>query len=432
MKTVEPTADKPVISKGYRYYALFVLTLVFTSSHVDRQIIGILLEPIKNDLGASDTQMGFLIGLTFALFYATLGMPIAMWADRGNRRNIITLAITIWSGMTVACGYAATFAQLALARIGVGVGEAGSNPPSHSMISDLFPQSERSTAMAIFAVGINIGLLIAYIGGGWISENWGWRVAFIAVGLPGLAIALLVRFTLIEPPRGAAEESQDINIEAPGFWVVAHNIWRTPSLRHVIFAGSLSAFVGYGLVLWIPAFFVRSHGLSQTEVGLTLALLIGVVGGFGTFSAGLLADFMAKRDPRWNTGVIAIAKIILVPFGVMAFLATEYIDTVLLYLVPAFFGGFYLGPGFSIIQSLSPVRMRAVTAAINLFVVNLIGLGFGPQLVGILSDYFSRDYGQESLRYALAVFICVNLWAAVHYLLSMRTLKADLEAVHSK
>ncbi len=424
--------NSPEISKGYRYYALFVLTLVFTSSHVDRQIIGILLEPIKSDLGASDTQMGFLVGLTFALFYATLGMPIAMWADRGNRRNIITLAITIWSAMTVACGYAANFFQLALARIGVGVGEAGSNPPSHSMISDLFPQSERSTAMAIFAVGINIGLLIAYIGGGWMSEHWGWRTAFIVVGLPGLAIALLVRLTLIEPPRGAAESQANINTEAPGFWTVAANIWQTPSLRHIIFAGSLSAFVGYGLVLWIPAFYVRSHGLSQTDVGLTLALLIGIVGGIGTFCAGLLADFMAKKDPRWNTGVIALAKIILVPFGVASFLAAEYTHAVMLYLIPAFLGGFYLGPGFSIIQSLSPVRMRAVTAAINLFIANLIGLGFGPQLVGILSDVFSADYGQESLRYALALFVCINLWAALHYLLSMRTLSADLAAAQTR
>ena len=180
----------------YRWYALGVLVLVFTSSHVDRQIMGILLQPIKNDLGASDTQMGFLIGLTFALFYATLGMPIAMLADRSNRRNIITIAITVWSAMTVACGYAQNFLHLSLMRIGVGIGEAGSSPPSHSMISDMFELKQRGTAMGIYALGVNLGLLIAYLGGGWMSEHWGWRMTFVAVGLPGLLLALLVRFTL--------------------------------------------------------------------------------------------------------------------------------------------------------------------------------------------------------------------------------------------
>ena len=195
-----------------RWYALAVLVLVFTSSHVDRQIMGILLEPIKNDLGASDTQMGFLIGLTFALFYATLGMPIAMLADRGNRRNIITWAVTIWSFMTVLCGFAQSFAQLALARIGVGIGEAGSSPPSHSMISDMFPLKERGTAMGIYAMGVNIGLLIAYLAGGWLSENYGWRTTFIIVGVPGLLIALIVRFTVSEPIRGASDNTKSVAV----------------------------------------------------------------------------------------------------------------------------------------------------------------------------------------------------------------------------
>ncbi|MDH5738565.1 MAG: MFS transporter, partial [Gammaproteobacteria bacterium] len=236
--TIEGTLNAP-FSTRYRYYALFVLTLVFTSSHVDRQIIGILLQPIKQDLGASDTQMGFLIGITFAIFYATLGMPIAMLADRTNRRNLIAWSITIWSGMTVICGYATSFTQLALARIGVGIGEAGSNPPSHSMISDLFPVHQRSTALAIFAVGINIGLLIAYLGGGWMSQHWGWREAFIVVGAPGLLIALLVRFTLKEPQRGASERSRVVSEHAPPFKTVLARVWRTPALKLTILAGSL-------------------------------------------------------------------------------------------------------------------------------------------------------------------------------------------------
>ena len=210
--------DTLMQSSWYRWYALGILVLVYCSSHVDRQIMGILLEPIKLELGASDTQMGFLIGLTFAIFYATLGMPIAMLADRTNRRNIIALATTIWSGMTVVCAFVGSYAQLAMARIGVGIGEAGSSPPSHSMISDLFPQAERATAMGIFAMGINLGLLIAYLGGGWMSEHWGWRTTFIVVGLPGIIIALLVRFTLIEPPE-ARLKRLSTTVPRPRVWV---------------------------------------------------------------------------------------------------------------------------------------------------------------------------------------------------------------------
>lgn len=410
----------------HRWYALAVLVLVFTSSHVDRQIMGILLEPIKNDLGASDTQMGFLIGLTFALFYATLGMPIAMLADRGNRRNIITWAITIWSFMTVACGYAQSFAQLALARIGVGIGEAGSSPPSHSMISDMFPVKERGTAMGIYAMGVNIGLLIAYLAGGWMSENFGWRTTFIVVGAPGLLIALIVRFTVKEPVRGASDNLKTV-AAAPPFREVANYMWSTPATRHVVFGSALAGFVGYGMVLWLPAFFVRSHGLSQTEVGFTLALMSGVVGGTGTFIAGKLADVLGRRDPRWFTWVVAIAKLGLVPFIVMFFLMGDFTSALVIYLVPAFFGGFYLAPTFAMVQSLVKPQMRAVAAAICLFLLNIIGLGLGPQGVGILSDFLSDEYGKESLRYSLMIFSTVNIWCAFHYFMAGRTLADDIK-----
>ena len=409
----------------YRWYALFILLMVYTSSHVDRQIMGILLEPIKMELNASDTQMGFLVGLTFAIFYATLGIPIAMLADRSNRRNIIAIATAIWSGMTAVCSLVGSYSQLALARIGVGIGEAGSSPPSHSMISDLFPQSERGTAMGVFAIGVNLGLLIAYLGGGWMSEHWGWRTTFIVVGLPGLLIALLVRFTLVEPPRGGTETVQQPVAKAPGFKEVARTMWRTPAARHVVFGSALAGFVGYGMTLWLPAFFVRSHGLSQTETGMTLALMSGIVGGLGTFSAGRLADYLGKRDPRWLAWVVAVGKGGLVPFLVAFFLIMDLKSALLMYLIPAFFGGFYLAPTFAMIQQLVPVQMRAVAAAICLFLLNIIGMGFGPQGVGILSDYLSADYGKESLRYSLMVFSLINVWCAFHYFLGARTLIED-------
>ena len=257
----------------YRWYALFILLMVYTSSHVDRQIMGILLEPIKMELNASDTQMGFLVGLTFAIFYATLGIPIAMLADRSNRRNIIAIATAIWSGMTAVCALVGSYSQLALARIGL-VLVKQVRVRHHSMISDLFPQSERGTAMGVFAIGVNLGLLIAYLGGGWMSEHWGWRTTFIVVGLPGLLIALLVRFTLVEPPRGGTET---VKQPWPGL-----RKWR----NHVANAGCKARGIRVGArwVCWLwddalaTCVFVRSHGLSQTETGMTLALMSGIVG----------------------------------------------------------------------------------------------------------------------------------------------------------
>jgi len=422
----ERLAEKP----WYKWYALGVLTLVYTSSHVDRQIMAILLEPIKADLGANDTQMGFLVGLTFALFYATLGMPIAMLADRANRRNIVTASVVIWSGMTALCGYAGTFMQLALARIGVGVGEAGSSPPSHSLISDMFPVATRGTAMGIFALGVNFGLLIAYLGGGLLSENFGWRATFVMVGLPGLLIAALLYFTTIEPVRGAMEAKAPARSgDAPAFLAVWRHLWTVSSTRHLTIGAALAGFTGYGFTLWMPTFLMRSHGLSPTEVGLVLALMTGIVGGLGTFTAGRMADVLARRDERWRAWLVGAAKAGYVPFLVAFFMVDDLTLALVLYVVPAFFGGFYLAPTFALIQNLVSVRMRALASSIVLFILNIIGMGFGPQLVGILSDLFAPAYGQESLRMALLVLAFLNLWCGYHYYRAGKTLREDQAAV---
>ena len=408
--------DRLAAKPWYKWYALGVLTLVYTSSHVDRQIMAILLQPIKLELDASDTQMGFLVGLTFAVFYATLGMPIAMLADRTNRRNIITASVTIWSGMTALCGYAGSFMQLALARIGVGVGEAGSSPPSHSLISDLFPVATRGTAMGIFALGVNFGLLIAYLGGGVLSEHWGWRATFVAVGLPGLAIAALLHFTTIEPKRGAMEaQPRTASQAAPSFLGVWRHLWATPATRHLTIGAALAGFTGYGFTLWMPTFLIRSHGLSPTEIGLVLALMTGIVGGLGTFTAGRMTDVLARRDERWRAWIVAAAKGGYVPFLVAFFMVEDLTLALTLYVVPAFFGGFYLAPTFTLVQNLVDLRMRALASSIVLFVLNIIGMGLGPQLVGVLSDAFAPTHGQESLRMALLVLALLNLWCAYHY-----------------
>jgi predicted MFS family arabinose efflux permease len=415
-----------IITPEYRRYALILLLLVYTSSHVDRQILAILLEPIKQELALSDTQLGFLSGIAFAIFYATLGIPIAMWADRGNRRNIIALALTIWSGMTVLCGLAASFWQLALARIGVGIGEAGSSPPSHSMIADMYPPAERATAMGTFSLGVNFGLLIGFLIGGWINQWYGWRAAFWVVGAPGLALALLVRYTLHEPPRGYAEGLRTTSHEAPSLRAVAAHMWSTPALRHVAAGATLASFVGYGVVLWLPAFLVRSHGLQSGVIGTLLALGFGIFGGIGTYMGGRLADHLGKRDIRWNVWVVSIAILLALPFTVFFYLAKETSAALMIGIMPALLGGVYLAPSFALNQGLVSVRMRSVASAILLFILNIIGLGLGPQTVGILSDAFSVRFGSESLRYALLTLACVNVWTAAHYFMAGRTLQEDL------
>ena len=282
------------VTDRQRRYTLFMLVLVFTSSHVDRQIMGILGQPIKESLMISDTQLGLLTGIMFAVFYATLGMPMAMWADRNNRRNLISFSVFLWSLMTALCAAASNFMQLLLLRIGVGVGEAGSNPPSHSMIADLYPPERRSTAMAIFGTGINWGILIGFLVGGWINEWYGWRVAFLVVGLPGILLALAVQFTVKEPPRGYSEALKTES-KPPRFWTVVGFMWRSPVLRHVVIAGALVSFAGYASVIWVPIYLVRIHEMSTGEVGSYLALLIGVGGAIGIYLGGRIADFMAAR-----------------------------------------------------------------------------------------------------------------------------------------
>ena len=290
------------LSPAYRRYALTILVLGYTSSHVDRNIMGILMEPVKADLMLTDTQLGFLSGIAFAIFYATLGIPIALVADRGNRRNIIAWAIAIWSGMTAVCGLAQNFWQLALARIGVGIGEAGSSPPSHSMIADMYPPEERASAMAIYSLGVYFGVMIGFLVGGWVAVWYGWRAAFFVVGLPGLILALIVRYTLVEPPRGGADgiapEKHDTPLNFSTGWVIVKegfsHLWRTAAARYVVIGVTITSFVGYGGVMWGPAFLIRTHGMSIGEVSTYLAIMVGIVGGFTDRKFNRMRPSMAR------------------------------------------------------------------------------------------------------------------------------------------
>jgi MFS family permease len=415
------------VPKSVRNYTLAMLVLIYASSHVDRQIVSILAESIKLELMLSDTQLGFLIGLSFAIFYATLGIPIAILADRYSRRNIIAISVVVWSAMTAFSGMAANYFQLALARIGVGIGEAGSSPPSHSMISDLFPPESRATAMGIYATGINIGVLIGFLVGGWIDQWYGWRMAFFVVGIPGVILGLLMFFTVQEPARSQPVKPLKLNIFSE-VWDTFKLMMSIPSLRHIVIGCTLVVFVGYGALYWNGVFFRRIHGLSSGETGTLLALIGGVVGGIGTYSGGLLADYLGKKDKRNYAWLTAGVKLFILPVAVAFYLATDLKIAIGLFTLTAFFGGFYLSVSFAMTQSLLPGPSRALGAALLLFCINIIGLGLGPQLVGILSDYFLPTYGVDGLRYALVSVVVVNLWGAAHYILAARTLREDLEA----
>jgi len=419
--------DAPAFSDGYRRYALCLLLVVYVFNFIDRQILSILLPPIKQEIELSDAQLGLLGGVAFAVFYSFAGIPIARWADKGVRRNIIALGLLIWSGMTALTGLARGFGGLAAARVGVGIGEAAGSPPSHSLISDYFPPERRATALSIYSLGIPIGAAIGTLAGGWIGEYFGWRMAFMAVGVPGVVLAIVVRLTLREPPRGHSEggSATDENTSAGE---VIRFLLGLASFRHLSFAGSLHAFAGYGAALFIPSFFVRVHEFGLAELS-TYLFFIGLTGMIGTYLGGHLGDRYGLHDARWYAWIPAIATALGVPFAI-AFYAwpTPYV-ALMLAVPPTILGPMYLGPTFAMTQTLVKLRMRATASAILLFILNLIGLGIGPWFVGALSDLLQPQFGAHSIRWALLFVVAIgNAWAAIHYLLAARTLRSDLRA----
>lgn len=401
------------------------MTFIYTANYVDRQIVAILLQSIKLDMGLSDTQLGLLSGLAFAIFYATLGIPIAYLADRVSRKKIIIVSLSLFSVMTIICGFAQNFIQLLLARIGVGVGEAGTSPASHAMIADMYAPNERATPLAIFALGINIGLLIAFLVGGWVNHHYGWRTAFQVVALPGLLLVVIAMFTLRDPPRGLSDgqEAQ----KAPPLGEVARYILHNKTLRQLIIGSTLVVTVGYGAIAWLPTYFVRVHAMTTIEVGQILALLIGIGGGIGTALGGHFADRLGKRDVRWNLWLIVILALVGLPFSVGAYLATDTTLAIILLAFPVSVGALYFGPTLAMLHTLVRPEMRSLASAILLFINNIIGLGLGPLMIGVLSDYFSTDYGARALPYAMVTSALLALWASVHLWLAASTLRADIE-----
>ncbi len=420
-------ASGPPPSEAYRRYVLGLLLVVYVFNFLDRQILTILLEPIKEEFALSDLQLGLLGGVAFAFFYTLLGIPIAMWADRGVRKRIIALAVFVWSVMTALSGLATSFATLLLARIGVGVGEAGGSPPAHSILADYYPPERRGTALGIYAAGIPIGAAIGTLAGGWIGEALGWRTAFLVVGLPGVLLAAVVLLTLREPERGASEPLVRVG-EPETLGRVLAFLMRRRSFRHLSIAAALHAFYGYGSATFVPSFLARVH---EVPLGLrgTLIALIVVSGAIGNVAGGRLADRFGARDARWYLWVPGIATLLGAPAAAAFYLwPTPYV-AVAIGCVPTILGAMYLGPTFALTQTMVRPRMRALASAILLFVINMIGLGGGPTFVGWLSDQLEPSFGVEAVRWALLLTVVAGaLWSTLHYALAARTVREDLGA----
>ena len=411
------TASQPLA--GHRS-GLLLLVLAYAISITDRMILSILFPDIKAEFGLSDIQLGLLGGLSFALFYATMGLPIARLSDQFSRKLIIIVSIIVFSIMTAFGGMATGFISLLLFRIGVGIGEAGVNPASHSIIADYFPPQRRAFAMATLMVGGSLGMIFGFVGGGLIAEAYGWRMALVSVGVPGLLLALFMVKYLKEPARGTFET--DALEPPPPIRTTIAVMWGNPAMRHLV-AGSVSAgMMTYGLTQWLPTFFMRTHDLSQSQTGMMMAGVFGISGVIGALAVAKVFDRLAVRGYQYGLWMLALIPFVSTPFFIMGLLAEDLTTAMLLFIIPGIAANCFMGPVLAMVQTLSQVNMRAVSAAVSMLFINLIGLGLGPLLVGMLSDLLTPSYEQDALSMALVYFSFIGFWGALHLWLSGRAL----------
>ncbi|WP_029527795.1 spinster family MFS transporter [Polaromonas glacialis] len=400
---------------GWRsHYALLMLMFVYTMSFIDRQIMGILVQPIKQEFGVSDTAMGVLTGLAFSLFYSVLAIPFGRYADRANRRNFVAYCCAAWSVMTALCGMATGFWSLALARMGVAVGEAGGGPPSISMIADHYPQQQRGRAMSVYMLGPQLGILLGLTLGGWIAQHHGWRAAFLVMSVPGVLAALLLRFTVVEPRRGQwdAPGSVPVGAAAEPMRVLLRDLWASRAFVRITLACLLMGVTGYGIGIWTPAFLVRSHGMSLQGAGIVMGLMGGVFAMLGALTSGWLSDKLGKRDARWRIGVPMLGCLLAMPSGLAFFMMPAggawQVGGMLVphalgfYVVFAFTAVWWTAPVYAVLAELVPAHRRSSGMAIFNLGITMLGGGLGPLLVGMLSDFLVPQFGNEALRWALA------------------------------
>jgi len=409
-----------------RAYVLFILVVVYTFNFLDRQIVGILAIPIKADLGLSDTQLGLMGGLAFALFYTGLGIPVAMLADRFSRTWIMTIALTIWSAMTAASGLATNFWQLFAARLGVGVGEAGGVAPAYSLISDYFPPNQRARALSVYSFGIPIGSAIGIVFGGIIASLINWRYAFFIVGLAGIALAPLFRLTIKEPPRGRFDRQREEQA-APRLKEILGTLSHKPSFWLLSLGAACSSMMGYGVFFWLPSFFVRSYDITLLNASLFYGAVLLVGGLAGIWAGGWLGDRFGHANHAQYARIPAYAFLATIPFYVLAILSPTLTISFFVLLAPTALGLVWLGPIISTVQHVVRPDMRATASAIFLFINNLIGIGLGTFAIGALSDGLAAQFGDDSLRYSILAGTGFYVLAALFFFRAAGLLERDWE-----
>jgi MFS family permease len=413
-------------NRYYRYYVLLILSLIYALSFLNRNIINVLLEPIKLELHASDTAMGALTGVAFAFMYAGLGIPIARWADGGNRRNIITLGLSVWSVMTALCGLTTNFWNLALARVGVGVGEAASGAPAQSLISDYFPKELRPRALAIFQSSIYLGVAGGYLVGGWVTQLYGWRSAFLVAGLPGLLLAVIFHLTVREPERGASDSAAARTMVQPRMREVLSFMAGQKAYVLVVLAVAIVGFSSYALSAWQPSLLQRIYHLSTGQLSTYLGLINAPCGVAGTLLGGFVTERFKSHDPRWLVWLPAIATALAFPVSFAFPLVNNLTVSLVCLAAGNVLVGFHLGPCWALCQNLVKPPMRALSAAICFVLLIILGAGMGPFTVGFLSDALRPHFAAASLRYATAGATTACLLGAVLMAAAANFLRDDL------
>lgn len=411
--------------------ALWLLLIVSLLHSLDRQIVNILAEPIRRDLGLSDTQLGLLTGLAFALFYTILGLPLARFVDnlRSNRVRLISACLAVWSAMTVLCGFATNFSQLVLARVGVGVGEAGCTPAAHSLIADLVPKERLASALSFFGIGISIGGLLGMVFGGLLADLFGWRVAFFVAGMPGVLFAAIIWLAIREPRALGRSMGRDHFAEESSvnsLVAAIKELARSRAYLMMIVAASLISFLGYGKVIWQAVLFIRVHGLTPGETGLWLGITAGVAGALGMYLGGYLSERLGKDRASMRFAAPVVGLLVGSPMLVVAYLQQNWVVALVLISLPTLANGLFYGPTFSCAQLVVPPAVRAMASAMILFSINLIGLGLGPLFFGMLSDALAPVAGDESVRWVLVGAAALGFLPAWFFWLAGRHMEREL------